>query len=476
MKRWSIALTCLAFGIGAGWYVSNPLLRGQVAAPPALLAAPVPREPISFRDVVKKVLPAVVSIDAKAGRPQPRRTEKPTPDEPYQLGLGSGFLVDPKGVIVTNFHVVEGADRVEVTLADGRKFVSRDVKADPKTDLAIVRIETKEALPFLRLGDSDAMEIGDRVLAVGAPFGLTGSVTSGIVSAKSRSLRINMYEDFIQTDAAINPGNSGGPLVNLDGEVIGINSAIKSRSGGFQGVGLAIASNLVRNVTDQLLRDGLVRRGYLGIQIKEVDTAEAAAKLGLDRPRGVLVTYLYDNGPATRAGIRTGDVLLSLNGRPVADSRELQRIVAGLPLGKPVDVTLLRAGKSATLRVTIEEQPGEFGSQVAPPRELEGDLRNATKLGKLGFEASDLKPDTAGALGFRQGARGALIVRVQPGGVAAQAGLRPGMLITRVEKQAITTTAGLTEALNGAALEKGVLLQVQSPQGGTNFVLLKSGE
>ena len=347
---------------------------------------------------------------------------------------------------------------------------------DPKTDLAIVRIEAKEALPFLRFGDSAAMEIGDRVLAVGAPFGLTGSVTSGIVSAKSRSLRINLYEDFIQTDAAINPGNSGGPLVNLDGQVIGVNSAIKSKSGGFQGVGLAISSNMVRNVMEQLLRDGVVHRGYLGIQTKEVDGAELAARVGLDRPRGVLVTYLYDGGPAAKAGVKAGDVILSLNGKTLADSRELQQIVAGLPLGKAVEVAVLRDGKPMTLRVTIEEQPDQFGTTRVPaPREPEG-LRNTIKLDKAGLEAADLTPDVAGALGFREGMRGALIVRVPQGGAAAAAGLRPGMLITRVEKRSVASSSALAEALNGMSLEKGVLLQVQSAQGGTNFVLLKSGE
>ncbi len=475
MKRWSLALTCFVLGVGAGWYVAGPLLRGQVAPQAVSPDVPVaPREPVSFRDVVKKVLPAVVSIDAKTSKT--RRGEKEPPDDPNQLGFGSGFLADPKGVVVTNYHVVEGAERVEVTLADGRKFVSKDIKSDPKTDLAVVRLETKEALPFLRFGDSGAMEIGDRVLAVGAPFGLTGSVTAGIVSAKSRSLRINLYEDFIQTDAAINPGNSGGPLVNLDGQVIGVNSAIKSKSGGFQGVGLAISSNLVKNVMEQLLRDGVVRRGYLGIQTKEVDSPELAARLGLDRPRGVLVTYLYEGAPATKAGVKAGDVILSLNGKALADSRDLQHVVAGLPLGKPVELAVQRDGKSATLRVTIEEQPDQFGTTRVPaPREPEG-LRNTIKLDKIGLEAADLTADMAGALGFREGMKGALIVRVQPGSIASAAGLRSGMLITRVEKQAVASSSALAEALTGASLEKGVLLQVQSAQGGTNFVLLKSGE
>src|SRR5262245_37370465 len=240
MKRWSFLLACVVVAGVAGALFLNPLLQGQATAPPV-----APKELTSYRDIVKHVLPAVVSIEAKAkpvGSPQQPAARRPLPfndsripeefrrffedmprqpfdsmDEFPRLGFGSGFIVDPKGVILTNYHVVDGADQVEVELKDGRKFVSRDIKADAKTDLAIVRVTAKDPLPSLQLGDSDAMEIGDRVLAVGAPFGLTGSVTHGIISAKGRNLKLNMYEDFLQTDAPINPGNSGGPLINLEG-------------------------------------------------------------------------------------------------------------------------------------------------------------------------------------------------------------------------------------------------------------------
>ena len=284
MKRWSVAFVCLTAGALAGTYIAAPYLHGQNPAPNV---PPIPKELTSYRGIVERVLPAVVSIEARSkatkvrqslpkrnirpdGRPLPEEFRRQIPEEfrryfdekgqPFddtpegpspKLGFGSGFIVDPKGVILTNNHVVDGADQVTVELQDGRKFTSKDIKTDRKTDLAIVRIEiaTASRCPFLELGDSEQMEIGDRVLAVGAPFGLTGSVTHGIISAKGRNgLNMNMYEDFLQTDAAINPGNSGGPLVNLEGKVVGINSAIKSRSGGFQGVGLAIASNLAKNV------------------------------------------------------------------------------------------------------------------------------------------------------------------------------------------------------------------------------------
>src|SRR5262249_21960616 len=232
------------------------------------------------------------------------------------------------------------------------------------TDLAIVRIDAKAPLPYLELGDSDAMDIGDVVLAVGAPFGLTGSVTHGIVSAKGRNrLNVNMYEDFIQTDAAINPGNSGGPLVNLEGKVIGINSAIKSRSGGFQGVGLAIASNLAKDVIKALQTDGVVRRGYLGIEMTDL-TPEVASKLELKDPTGVVVGRVMDGSPADKAGLQPGDVVTRLSNKPIKDGQELRQAVVGLPLKKPVELTVVRDGKTLVLPVTIEEQPDTFATNT----------------------------------------------------------------------------------------------------------------
>lgn len=386
MKRWSVGIVCLFAGLTLGFYLAGPVLHGQVSPAPG---PAVPKEITSYRDIVKTVLPAVVSIESKtkAGpkRPAPRR--KPSPDDPRipeelrrffenqpqqregdgdsSLGFGSGFLVDPSGVILTNHHVVENADSVEVTMTDGRKFTSKDIKSDPKSDLAIVRLDVKGKLPYLEFGNSDLMEIGDGVLAAGAPFGLAGSVTHGIVSAKGRSLRMNMYEDFIQTDAAINPGNSGGPLVNLEGKVIGITSAIKSKSGGFQGVGLAISSNLARDIMAKLQKDGVVRRGYLGVQIKDLVDAEDAAKLGAPNG-GVQVTSVFEASPSEKAGLKDGDVITSLGGKAVKESRELQLVVASLPLGKPIDVGVVRGGKAMTLKVTIEEQPQDFGTTRVP--------------------------------------------------------------------------------------------------------------
>ena len=362
MKHYALLAVVLLAGGLLGSLATNAYLHGRAEPAPA-----IPKELTSYRDIVKKVLPAVVSIEAKG---KARKPAKPVPGQPSgdmedtpALGYGSGFLFDPKGVVLTNYHVVEDADSVEVQLHNGRKIVSRDIKFDTKSDLAIIRLETKEPLPFLEFGDSSEMEIGDRVLAFGAPFSLPGSVTAGIVSAKERSLGVSKYEDFIQTDAALNPGNSGGPLVNLEGKVIGVTAAIKSRTGGFQGVGLAVASNLAKYVAGQLQTNGYVRRGYIGVQIKDVDTPEMAAKYGLAEAGGVLVSNVYQDAPAAKAGVVRGDVIVTLGGKPIKDGRDLQVTAASLPLNKPVEVLIMRDGKKKTLQITIEEQPRDYGSK-----------------------------------------------------------------------------------------------------------------
>jgi len=503
MARWSFALVCLLVGGLTGSFVFGPMLHGDNPAPQAVA---VPKELTSYRDVVKKVLPAVVSIEGRAKakpkvqeRSQKRRRapdlddmqlpeefrkfleefqapEADGPDSTPSFGFGSGFVVDPKGVILTNFHVVGGADQVEVQMKDGRKFVTRDIKGDRKTDLAIVRVDAKTPLPYLELGDSDAMEIGDRVLAAGAPFGLTGSVTCGIVSAKGRNgLQMNMYEDFLQTDAAINPGNSGGPLINLAGQVIGINAAIKSRSGGFQGVGLAVASNLAKNVVQQLLKEGVVHRGYLGVQIKDLDDAELASRLGVKENGGVVVGQVFENSPAGKAGLQPGDVVTNIGGKPVTNGRELQSVVATLPLRKPVDVTVVRDGKTQVVPVTVEEQPDDFGTARVPVQRAPGRSKDTVKLDKLGVEVVELTPELADELGYRENAKGVLITKVDPDSPAAEAGLRRGQLVVKADREAVATVGALKARVNKSA-EKGVLLQVQSPREGTKYVLVKPAQ
>jgi len=492
MKRWSLTLAALLTGVLAGGYLMGPMLHGQPPAPSTTL-----KDVTSYRDIVKKVLPAVVSIEthAKTVRTRANPPRRPTPFEDFgglpreffdnvpfdsdgpqvpRTGFGSGFLIRADGVILTNYHVVAGADQVTVTLNDGRKFHSKNIKGDRRTDLAIVRLDNAgSSFPYLELGDSDSMEIGDRVLAVGAPFGLAGSVTQGIVSAKGRNgLNMNMYEDFLQTDAAINPGNSGGPLVSLDGKVVGINSAIKTHSGGFQGVGLAVASNLAKSVVRALENEGVVHRGYLGVQIRGLDP-EVAKRLGVPNDTGVLVGEVYKNTPAGKAGVQAGDVITEVAGNKVKDGHSVQRLVADLPLKKPVEVKVLRDGKIVPLQVTIEEQPGDFGYARTPAQRATPSNPNSVALDKIGIEITDLNEQMAEELGYGKQTRGAVIMRVEPDGLAFQAGLRRGMLITKVDRHKIADAQSARQALEKASLAQGVLLQVQSPQGGTNIVLLR---
>jgi serine protease Do len=493
MKRSPIALAlCLAAAGAAGLVSSQHTLLGGTKP-----ATSIPAEMSSYRDVVKQVLPAVVSIEttqkqtvAMLGSHEefPFGDFPGLPDElrkrfgqlPHALprdptphkGIGSGFVVDPKGLIVTNDHVVRNADKVEVRLQDGRKFVSHSIKRDPKTDLAIIQIEAPQSLPYLEFGDSTTMEIGDRVLAVGAPLGMTGTVTSGIISAKGRDIHMNMYEDFLQTDAAINPGNSGGPLVNLEGKVVGVNSAIKSQTGGFQGIGLAISSNMAQTIMKQLLKDGTVHRGYLGVRIQPLD-ADVAERLGVTDHAGLVIAKVDDGTPAAKAGLKDGDILVAVAGKPVKDARDLQQAVAAMPLGKPVELTVLRDSAKKTLSVTIEEQPKSF-AVAQGNEESSSDEGTSATIGKIGVKLMDLTPERTKQLGMPGKTEGVLVAEVEPNSVAAEAGLKAPIVIQKVDGTRVKSTDEAEKALNKGSLEKGILLQVKHPQGGTSFVMLKA--
>jgi serine protease Do len=488
-----LAICLAALGV-AGLLSTQQLLHGDSRSGAVSL-----KEPGSYRDIVRGILPAVVSVETtrkhavamsgfQQGSPfgefpglpdelrkrfEHLRPHEPAPDPRPGRGIGSGFVVDPKGTIVTNDHVVRGADKVEVRLADGRKFLSREIKRDPKTDLAVIKIDAPESLPYLEFADSNTIEIGDRVLAVGAPFGMTGSVTSGIISAKGRDLHMNMYEDFLQTDAAINPGNSGGPLVNLEGKVVGVNSAIKSETGGFQGVGLAISSNLARTVMQQLLKDGTIHRGYLGVQVQALEP-EVAERLGIANRTGILISKVTDGTPAAKAGLKDGDVLIAVADKPVKDARGLQQTVAGLPLGKPIELTIVRDGAKQTLSVTIEEQPKSFAVAQGETDGSHSDEGSMASIGKLGIKITDLTPERAKELSLPEKTQGALIAEVDPSGVAAEAGLRGGVVIQKVDKTPVQNADQARKALEQGSLEKGILLQVKNPQGGTSYVMLKA--
>jgi len=388
---------------------------------------------------------------------------------PLQRSAGSGFIVDPKGVIVTNFHVVDGAQSVEITLTDGRHFTSKQIVPDRKNDIAVIKFDPKGTVPFLEFGDSDAMEIGDRVLAMGAPFGLTGSVSQGIVSAKGRSgLSTNrsVYEDYLQTDAAINPGNSGGPLVNLEGRVVGIDTAIKSRNGGFQGVGLAIASNLAKNVVSQLVKDGVVHRGYLGIAVRPL-TPEVATLMGLKDTQGLELVRVEPGSPAAKAGLQEGDIITSVAGKDVKDSRELQHLVGTLALNKSYPVKLFRDGKAQSLGVMVAQQPDNYGEErtVLAGSPKKNDVEEHA-VNKLGLELADLTPESAGQLGYAEDKSGVVVSKVDPGSLAWDSGLRQGVLITKIGEKPVTSAAKAKEQLQKASLEKGILLQYQTKDGG----------
>jgi serine protease Do len=486
IRRLSLAVICLFLGALAATLATSRL-HGQPAGPAPQPA--VPRELTSYRDVVKKVIPAVVSIEAKApaerkppardrrapqlppGLPEEHRRFFDAPDEPApdsNLGVGSGVLIDSSGVVLTNYHVVEGAEAVEVELHDGRKFPSKDIRRDAKTDLAVVKLTADKPFPFLELGDSDAAEVGDRVLAVGAPFGLTGSVTHGIVSAKSRrNLNLNQYEDFIQTDAAINPGNSGGPLVGLDGKVLGINAAIKTRGGGFQGVGLAVSSNLAKDVARQLMTAGVVRRGYLGVLVRELDD-ELAVRMGVAKGQGVVVSKVYADTPAAKAGLQVGDVILAIAGTPVRDVNTLPRVVVKLPLNQPAEVVTVRDGKPLTQSVTILEQPEEYGTRQAPAPVPRGAPGGARHVERAGVTVANLTP----AAGFPKEVRGVLIVGVDRGGAAAAAGLVRGQVVVKVDRTPVASATEFADAVAAASADRGALLHVLRPTGEVDFVLL----
>lgn len=451
----------------------------------------------TYRDVVKSVLPAVVSIESaikptaslKSALPRPRGDDGIPPEfrrffdgffdsfefpETPQHGLGSGFIVDSQGVILTNYHVVKGASEVTAHLQDGRTFASSDIKADPKTDLAVIRIKAGSSLPHLDFGDSAATDIGDRVLAVGAPFGLAGSVSAGIVSAKGRRLDSTNYADFLQTDAAINPGNSGGPLVNLEGKVIGINTAIRSNTGGFQGVGLAISSDIAQNIVRKLVKDGAVHRGYLGIQIQDL-SAEIRSRLGLPADTGVLVARTVPNSPATKAGVQSGDVIVALAGQTVRSPAELQRRVADLPLNRSSNIKVVRDGKHLEIEVVIEEQPSTTDLADGFSNSRLG-RRSAEEfhIERFGIDVAEPTPELRRQFGIASTASGALITNVTPDRIGGKGGLRAGTLITKVNDLPIQNAADAQKALEAASAEQGVLLQVRWPDGAVGYVMLKS--
>ena len=462
------------------------------AAPKANMADPevaaaladVERFSAAFRAVAKRVKPAVVAVgvsktvEASAspfgfddeflrrffGRGLPDRSRPGSPRRKFQQeGLGSGVIVDADGTILTNNHVVADADEIKVRLMDGREFKGEVVGTDPPSDVAVIRIKGDD-LPVAELGNSDAAEVGDWVLAIGAPFGLQQTVTSGIVSATGRAnVGIADYEDFIQTDAAINPGNSGGPLVNMRGQVIGINTAIASRSGGYMGIGFAVPINMVREVMKRLKDKGEVVRGWLGVGIQLL-SKEMADSMGLKADEGVLVSQVFEGGPADKAGVKTGDVIVAYGGKPVKTPIELQTAVAWTEPGKRAKMEVIRDKTRRTLQVEVERRSDQ-------PQLAAGGSGEPSEVKDLGIEIGPVTAEAADRFGYKPG-QGVLITAVEASGVGARAGLEEGMLILQAAGKKVDGVAAFKEALKDASLAKGVPLLVREGDR-QMFVLIK---
>ncbi len=366
-------------------------------------------------------------------------------------GLGSGFILDDEGYIVTNHHVIDDAEAVTVRFGDRREFDAEVVGSDPQTDLALLKIEAKDDLPHVTLGDSDAMRVGEDVFAVGNPFGLGGTVTTGIVSATGRNIHAGPYSDFIQTDAAINRGNSGGPLFNMEGDVIGVNSAIYSPTGGSVGVGFAIASNIVADVVEDLKDEGSVSRGWLGVTIQDVSPAIAKA-MDLDEPKGALIASVLENGPSDGA-LKSGDVILSFAGKLVNSSRDLPKLVARADAGEEVTIELIRDGKARSVEVTVGALSNERLASAEDAGDDSGSKRTASET--LGATLAKLTPEARGNLGLGDEAKGVVITSVNARGAAAKAGLQVGDVILRLDNSEVTSPKALDQALAERAQDNG---------------------
>jgi serine protease Do len=463
------------------------------------LAKPAPD---GFADLAVKLLPAVVNIsttqtiksDSKGGRPGPEVPQFP-PGSPFEeffkdffdrnqprgkqeaqprraTSLGSGFIVDASGLVVTNNHVIADADEITVTLQDDTAFKAEVVGRDTKTDLALLRVKPTKPLTALKFGDSDGTRVGDWVLAIGNPFGLGGSVTAGILSARAREINAGPYDDFLQTDASINRGNSGGPMFNMAGEVIGINTAIYSPSGGSIGIGFAIPASLAKPVIDQLKSFGRTRRGWLGVNIQSV-TDEIAESLGLDKPRGSLIASVREGGPAQVGGIQPGDVVLTFDGKEVTDMRRLPRIVAETPIDKVVKVTVWRKRKENVVDVKVGEL-NENDQQASLSPKQQAPTAPTASVKALGLSLSNLTPELRERFSLAEDTAGVVVTDVDANSTASDKGVRAGDVIVEVAQEEVKSPAQITAKIDEARKSgrKSVLLLVDR-QGDLRFVALK---
>lgn len=499
-RSWIVAATLLTAGMIIGFVVASDLgwlptghaVPDTSFAPIARPVATAPQPVLSggggqtFVEIAKAVKPAVVNIYAtKSGRSEGSQATpfddpffrrffgdeffkrfEHQPKERKERGLGSGVIIESNGLILTNNHVVGKADEIRVTLSDKREFKAKLIGTDPKTDIAVVRIDAT-GLPTVALADSDKLEVGEFVLAVGNPFGLTQTVTLGIVSALGRAAGIAEYEDFIQTDAAINPGNSGGALVNVRGELVGINTAIFSQSGGNMGIGFAVPSNMAQSIMGQLVQTGKVVRGWLGVSIQEL-TPELASQFGVGDTKGVLVSDVMDDSPAKKAGFERADVIVEYDGKSMDSPTHLRNAVAQTPVGKKVAVKLIRDKKPKTIELTIVEQPK---SMTQSGEEETGE--SATPTGVLSsLEVRELNDELASRYGLKSSERGVVVVRVKPGSTAEELGVREGDIVVEVNRQAVTSVKAYERIAGKLPKDQAVLLLLKR-QGRTIYLTLR---
>lgn len=436
--------------------------------------------PDSFAELAEQSSPAVVNIRTvktvqgggqvfKQFRQRPFGKNEPFHDfydrffgnerqrQYKQRSLGSGFIIDKEGYIVTNNHVIENADEIRVQLSNDKEFDAEIIGRDPNTDIALIKIKSDQNLPVLKLGDSDALKVGEWVIAIGNPFGLDHTVTAGIVSAKGRVIGSGPYDDFIQTDASINPGNSGGPLINLKGEVIGINTAIIASA---QGIGFAIPVNLAVGIIDQLKNQGEVTRGWLGVGIQDV-SKDMAEYYGLKEGEGVLVVQVFPGDPAEKAGIVTQDIVLEINGKKVKNSRTLSRMIADIKVGDKADIKLLRDGKEKTISVTVSKREDKRVVSAKPQKAYEEEL---------GIKVSALTPEIAQQFKISESA-GVIVVNVAPDSKGAEAGMQLGDVIKEINHMPVSTVESFRTAIDG--VKKGDAVQMFILRRGRGFLVIK---
>ena len=444
--------------------------------------------PDSFADLAEKLSPSVVNISTttiveQKSRDMPsfppgspfedffKQFDKPGNKKRRAQSLGSGFIIDKTGYVITNNHVIDNAEKIMVILYDDTSFEATVVGKDPKTDVALLKIDPKKTkLKAVKFGDSNKLRVGDWVMAIGNPFGFGGTVTAGIVSARGRNLS-GSYDDYIQTDASINRGNSGGPLFDMMGNVVGINTAIFSQSGGSVGIGFAVSSNLAKQVTDQLKQYGRTKRGWLGVLIQEVSD-EIAESLDMQSAKGALVSSATAGGPAEKAGVKTGDVIIKFNDTEIKNMKQLPKVVAGTPVGKSVPLVILRNGKELTLNVTL----GEL--ELAEKENLIGQTSKknvkSKEYDKLGFIAEELSDQNKKKFKLNDIDTGVVITTVQDNSSAQLAGLSPGMVIIRVGQVEVNSISVIDEAIKKAVKQKRkALLLLVKVKNGTRFVALE---